>query len=245
LVPTLALQMEDYMKAVVAPAYSMTECNPISSNPRYGVRKLKSVGQTVAPDIVLLKPFPSTSQVTSPGEGGEVAVKGACVMKGYEMRPHMAEDPNIKTFTEGFMRSGDNGWMDEEGYLYLVGRLKELINRSGEKMSPFEVEDAVRMHDAVRDCLCFAAPHEFLGEVVGVVVTVNDGKELTIQNLNQWLLDRNALAKMWCPEILVRMTDIPKGPTGKPTRIDLANKLGVRMLTGEPGEIRELDHPGL
>jgi len=242
LVPSLALQIEDYIKAVVAPAYSMTESNPISSNPRYGIRKLKSVGRTVGPEMVLLEAHPSSTEVKKPGDEGEVALKGACVMKGYEMRPHMEQDPNMETFTDGFMRSGDKGWMDEDGYLYLVGRFKELINRSGEKISPFEVEDAVRKHDAVKDCLCFAAPHQLLGEAVGVVVTLKDGKQLPIGDLREWLLDRNGLASMWCPEVLVRMPDIPKGPTGKPARINLAKRLELEMLTGA---IKELDHPGL
>lgn len=242
LVPSLALQMEEYMKAVVAPAYSMTESNPISSNPRYGVRKLKSVGKSVGPELVLLEAFPSTARITKPGEEGEVAVKGACVMKGYEMRPHMDKDPNEETFSDGFMRSGDKGWMDEDGYLYLIGRFKELINRSGEKISPFEVEDAVRKHEAVKDCLCFAAPHQMLGEAVGVVVTLNDGKELKIGDLKEWLLDRNGLASMWCPEVLVRMPAIPKGPTGKPARINLAKRLELETLTGT---LKDIDHPGL
>merc|ERR1711976_379069 len=119
-----------------------------------------------------------TERVTKPGEEGEVAVKGACVMKGYEMRPHMDKDPNIETFTDGFMRSG-------------------------EKISPFEVEDAVRKHDAVKDCLCFAAPHKMLGEAVGVVITLEDGKTTDIGELREWLLNRNGLQSIWCPEVLV------------------------------------------
>merc|ERR1719222_387053 len=147
----------------------MTEANPICSNPRYGVRKLKSVGQQVGPEVEILAGYPDNKKM-GPGEEGEVCVKGACVMKGYEMRPHMDKDPNEEAFTDGFMRSGDKGWMDADGFLYLIGRFKELINRSGEKISPFEVEDAVRKHESIKDCLCFAAPHAMLGEAVGVVV---------------------------------------------------------------------------
>jgi len=242
LLPSLAEQMEDYIKAVVAPAYSMTESNPIASNPRYGVRKLKSVGPTVGPELVLLEGYPSTAKVTKPGDEGEVAMKGSCVMKGYEMRPHMEKDPNIETFTDGFMRSGDKGWMDEDGYLYLIGRFKELINRSGEKISPFEVEDAVRKHDAVEDCLCFAAPHKLLGEAVGIVITLNNGTKLPIGDLREWLLNRNGLQSIWCPEVVVTMPAIPKGPTGKPARINLAKRLEIETLTGE---LKEFDHPGL
>jgi len=243
LVPSLAIQMEEYLKAIVAPAYSMTESNPIASNPRHGVRKLKSVGPTVGPELVLLQGYPSTAKITKAGEEGEVSLKGECVMKGYEMRPHMEQDPNIEAFTDGFMRSGDKGWLDEDGYLYLIGRFKELINRAGEKISPFEVEDAVRKHDAVKDCLCFTAPHQMLGEAVGVVITLKDDeKKLTIGDLKEWLLARGSLQSIWCPEVLVTMPNIPKGPTGKPARINLAKKLGIDILTGE---LKELTHADL
>lgn len=241
LVPSLAVQMEETIGAIVMPAYSMTESNPISSNPRYGVRKLKSVGPTVGPSMKLFEGWPSTTEVAV-GQEGEVAVSGACVMKGYEMRDHMDKDPNIETFTEGYMRSGDKGWVDEDGYLYLIGRFKELINRAGEKVSPFIVEDAVRRHESVKDVLCFSAPHELLGEAVGVVCTVEEGKELTLAGLREWLMGRGILQAQWCPEVLCTMPAIPKGPTGKPARINLAKRLELEKLTGE---LKEFEHPGL
>ncbi|CAE7365786.1 unnamed protein product [Symbiodinium natans] len=155
LLPSLAEQMEEFFKATVLPAYSMTEANPLCSNPRYGVRKLKSVGPAVGPEVAVMEGWPGNKRM-GPGEEGEVCVRGPCVMKGYEMRPHMDKDPNEEAFTDGYMRSGDKGWVDEDGYLYLIGRFKELINRAGEKISPFEVEDAVRRHADVSDVLCFA-----------------------------------------------------------------------------------------
>merc|ERR1719362_1182044 len=178
----------------------MTEANPLTSNPRFGVRKLKSVGPTVRPDMVIMAGFPS-NDLMKPGEEGEVCVRGASVMKGYEMRPHMDKDPNEETFTDGFMRSGDKGWVDADGYLYLIGRFKELINRAGEKISPVEVEDAIRKHEAVKDVLCFSCPHEVLGESVGVVVVLKEGKTLKLFDLRQWLVSNKALQDKWCPEL--------------------------------------------
>jgi len=241
LLPSLALQMEENLKATVLPAYSMTEANPLCSNPRYGVRKLKSVGPTVGPELVIMAGWPDNTKM-KPGEEGEVCVKGASVMKGYEMRPHMDKDPNIETFTDGYMRSGDKGWVDEDGYLYLIGRFKELINRAGEKISPFEVEDGLRKHEAVKDVLCFSCPHEVLGEAVGVVVVLNEGKTVKLFELRQWLMSRKILQDKWCPEVLVVMPDLPKGATGKPARINLAKKLGLTPLDGN---LREITHPGL
>jgi len=241
LLPSLAEQMEDYIKATVMPAYSMTEANPICSNPRLGVRKLKSVGPTVGPELVVMAGYPDNT-IMKPGEEGEVCVKGACVMKGYEMRPHMEQDPNIESFTDGFMRSGDKGWMDEDGYLYLIGRFKELINRAGEKVSPFEVEDAIRKHEAVKDVLCFSCPHTVLGEVVGVVIVLNEGQELLLFDLRQWLIKQKVLQDKWCPEVMVTMPELPKGATGKPARINLAKRLDIGQLDGS---LKEFKHPGL
>jgi len=241
LLPSLAEQMEDQLKATVMPAYSMTEANPLCSNPRHGVRKLKSVGPTVGPELVIMAGWPDSKRM-APGEEGEVCVKGATVMKGYEMRPHMEKDPNIESFTDGFMRSGDKGWIDEDGYLYLIGRFKELINRAGEKISPFEVEDAIRKHEVVKDVLCFSCSHEMLGETVGVVVVLNEGATLKLFDLRQWLMGRKVLQDKWCPEVLVIMPELPKGPTGKPARINLAKKLDVGTLDGT---LKEVTHPGL
>lgn len=241
LLPSLAEQMEEFFKATVLPAYSMTEANPLCSNPRYSVRKLKSVGPAVGPELAILAAWPSDTRM-GPGEEGEVCVKGATVMKGYEMRPHMDKDPNLEAFTDGFMRSGDKGWIDEDGYLYLIGRFKELINRAGEKVSPFEVEDAVRKHPDVSDVLCFSCPHVVLGEAVGIVVVPKDGKKVKLFDLKQWLMKEKVLQDKWTPEVLVIMKELPKGSTGKPARINLAKRLGIGELDGN---MKEMEHPGL
>merc|ERR1719420_2866042 len=104
------------------------------------------------------------------GEEGEICVKMGPVTSGYEFRSHMDADPNIEAFGDGWLRTGDKGWMDTDGYLYLSGRFKEIINRAGEKISPFEVEDIFRQHPGVSDLIAFAAPEKELGEVVGLVV---------------------------------------------------------------------------
>mmetsp|Transcript_23535 Transcript_23535/g.42454 ORF Transcript_23535/g.42454 Transcript_23535/m.42454 type:complete len:581 (-) Transcript_23535:130-1872(-) len=241
LLPSLAEQMEEFFKATVLPAYSMTEANPLCSNPRFGVRKLKSVGPTVGPELAVMAAWPSDKRM-GPGEEGEVCVRGPTVMCGYEMRPHMDKDPNAEAFTDGFMRSGDKGWVDEEGYLYLIGRFKELINRAGEKVSPFEVEDAVRKHADVQDVLCFSCPHTVFGEAVGVVVVPKEGKTVKLFGLRQWLTKEKVLQDKWCPEVLAIMKELPKGSTGKPARINLATKLGLSELDGN---LKEFEHPGL
>eukprot|EP00438_Fugacium_kawagutii_P013208 Skav218442 [mRNA] locus=scaffold905:29820:39478:+ [translate_table: standard] len=157
------------------------------------------------------------------------------------MRPHMDKDPNAEAFTDGYMRSGDKGWVDEDGYLYLIGRFKELINRAGEKISPFEVEDAIRRHADVEDVLGFSCPHSVLGEAVGVVVIPKDGKTVKLFDLRQWLMKEKVLQDKWCPEVLVTMKELPKGATGKPARVNLAKRLELDQLDGN---LKEFSHPG-
>ena len=107
------------------------------------------------------------------GQEGHVCVKGDCVTSGYEWRDHMTEDPNLSAFTsEGWLCTGDKGWLDADGYLHLSGRFKEIINRGGEKLSPFQVEDELLRHPDVKNAIAFAMPHLLLTEVVGVAVVL-------------------------------------------------------------------------
>eukprot|EP00913_Durusdinium_trenchii_P019377 g18216.t1 len=213
--------------------YILEKLHPVKL---YGVRKLKSVGPAVGPELAVMEAWPSNKRV-GVGEEGEVCVKGPCVMKGYEMRPHMDKDPNAEAFTDGYMRSGDKGWMDEDGYLYLIGRFKELINRAGEKISPFEVEDAIRRHADVSDVLCFSCPHSMLGEAVGAVIIPKASKTVKLFDLRQWLMKDKVLQDKWCPEVLVTMKELPKGATGKPARVNLAKKLEIAELDGNLKEV--------
>merc|ERR1712137_184106 len=146
-------------EVAVVPTYAMTESMPITSNPRFGARKLRSVGPQAGPNMRIMNGFPDSTFLPV-GEEGEVVVKEGPVTKGYEKREHMDQDPNIEAFGDGWLRTGDKGWVDTDGYLYLSGRFKEIINRAGEKISPFEIEDALRKHDAVQDLIAFAVPHE-------------------------------------------------------------------------------------
>ncbi|CAE7023619.1 AAE3 [Symbiodinium sp. KB8] len=240
LVPTVAAAMEEVLKVHVMPTYAMTESMPIASNPRCGKRKLRSVGMKAGPNMGIMNGHPDGTFLNV-GEEGEVVVKGGPVTSGYEFREHMDANPNIEAFSEGWLRTGDKGWLDADGYLYLSGRFKEIINRAGEKISPFEVEDAMRANDAFKDCIAFAVPHKSLGEVVGIAAVLKDGKSLTIKELRSWCNKCDKLQAKWIPEMLVTMPTIPKGPTGKPARINLAKKLDLDPLEGVP---KDLDHPG-
>lgn len=240
LVPSVAEEMEKVLEVAVMPTYAMTESMPICSNPRFGVRKLRSVGPKAGPNMAIMAGHPDCSFLPV-GEEGEVVVKEGPVTSGYEFRDHMDCNPNVEGFGEGWLRTGDKGWLDADGYLYLSGRFKEIINRAGEKISPFEVEDVIRQHPCLKDGIAFAVPHTSLGEVVGIAGVLKDGQKLSIKELRGWCLEGGKLQAKWVPEFLVTMPMIPKGPTGKPARINLARRLDLQPLEGIA---KDMAHPG-
>jgi acyl carrier protein len=140
-------------------------------------------------------------------------------MKGYENNP----DANKKAFSSGWFRTGDLGYIDEEGYLYISGRLKEIINRGGQKVSPREIDDLLLEHHGVLQAVTFSVPHSRLGEAIAVAVVADKKKKVTEKELRQYVADRLAPYKI--PQQIVFLDSIPKGPTGKVQRIGLAEKL--------------------
>lgn len=240
LLPSVADSMEKVLEVSVMPTYAMTESMPICSNPRYGARKLRSVGPRGGPLLQVMNGYPDNTKLDD-GQEGEICVKCGPVTSGYEFREHMDADPNIEAFGDGWLRTGDKGWLDCDGYLYLSGRFKEIINRAGEKISPFEIEEALRKHEGIKDIIAFSVPHESTGETVGVVVVCNEGTKVTLRELRTWANKQETLQTKWLPEQLVLMPAIPKGPTGKPMRINLSKKLGLEPISTVP---REMEHDG-
>ena len=155
------------------------------------------------------------------GTVGEVAIRGPNVTPGYEAN----SEANAKAFTHGWFRTGDQGLLDSEGYLRLTGRLKELINRGGEKVSPLEVDEVLMDHPAVAQVVTFGMPHQKLGEDVAAAVVLREGHSATERDLRDFAATR--LADFKVPRRVVILTEIPKGATGKLQRIGLAAKLGL------------------
>ena len=155
------------------------------------------------------------------GEIGEVVIRGANVTSGY--RSNAAA--NAEAFTNGWFRTGDQGVIDEDGYLRLTGRLKEIINRGGEKISPREVDEILLDHDAVAEVVTFAVPHAKLGEDVAAAVVLTEGAEISESDLRAFVADR--LVDFKVPRKVLFLEEIPKGATGKLQRIGLAEKLGL------------------
>ena len=142
-------------------------------------------------------------------------------MSGYENNP----DANARAFAAGWFRTGDQAVMDSEGYVTITGRLKEIINRGGEKIAPLEVDDVLMDHPAVSQAVTFAMPHASLGEDVAAAIVLRDGADAGRREIRDFAATRLAAFKV--PRQIVVLDEIPKGATGKLQRIGLAEKLGL------------------
>ena len=212
-------QLEAVFGCPLVESYGMTEAShQMASNPLAGPRKPGSVGQAAGPEVAIMD---DDGTILPQGEIGEVVIRGPNVTAGYEANP----DANAKAFTHGWFRTGDQGAFDAEGFLTLTGRLKELINRGGEKVSPLEVDGVLSAHPAVAQALTFAMPHAKLGEEVAAAVVLREGAACTERELRDFAAQQ--LADFKVPRKVVFLPEIPKGATGKLMRIGLAEKLGL------------------
>ena len=163
----------------------------------------------------------ASGTLLAPGATGEIVIRGPNVTAGYDNNPAA----NAEAFAGGWFRTGDQGVIDADGYLSLTGRLKEIINRGGEKISPREIDEILMDHPAVAQVVCFGMPHAKLGEDVAAVVVLRDGGQADERALQAFVAARAADFKV--PRKILFMDEIPKGATGKLQRIGLAAKLGL------------------
>jgi acyl-CoA synthetase (AMP-forming)/AMP-acid ligase II len=218
--PQVLHQLEETFHAPVIEAYGMTEAshqmtsNPLPPRPH----KPGTVGVPFGLDVAIMD---DKGTRLPKGAVGEIVIRGVNVIAGYENNPKA----NAENFTHGWFRTGDQGVQDEDGYLTIKGRLKEIINRGGEKVSPREVDDVLMDHPAVQQVVTFALPHPKLGEEVAAAVVLRAGALATEQDLKAFASGR--LANFKVPRKIVILDEIPKGPTGKLQRIGLAEKLGL------------------
>jgi acyl-CoA synthetase (AMP-forming)/AMP-acid ligase II len=218
--PQVIAELEAVFNAPLIESYGMTEAShQMASNPLPpAVRKPGTVGRAAGPEVAIMD---ESGSLLPPGGTGEIVIRGPNVTRGYENNPKA----NGEAFTLGWFRTGDQGTMDADGYLSITGRLKEIINRGGEKISPREVDEVLMDHPAVAQVVTFAIPHAKLGEDVGAVVVLKEGKTATDRELRDFLATR--LADYKVPRKILFMDEIPKGATGKLQRIGLAAKLGL------------------
>jgi len=213
LAPQTMADIEERFGVPILEAYGMTEAaHQMASNPLPpGARKAGSVGVGTAVEIAILdeigKQLPSDTV-------GEVSIKGPNVFGGYEGNA----EANAESFSNGWFRTGDQGYLDADGYLALVGRLKELINRGGEKISPREIDETLLTHPAVAEAVCFGIADRVYGEGVAAAVVLNG--DATESDLMAHC--RSSLADFKCPTTIYIIDSIPRTATGKIQRRNVA-----------------------
>ena len=212
--------LEEAFDAPVLEAYAMTEAahqmcsNPLPPAPR----KPGMVGPAAGPEVAIMN---SGGKVLPAGAEGEIVIRGPNVMHGYLANP--AADATA--FHGSWFRTGDLGFLDADGYVKVTGRLKEIINRGGEKIAPLEVDEVLLDHPDVAQACTFALPHERLGEDVAAAVVLVGDRKGDERSLRAFAAQR--LADYKVPRVIVFVEEIPKGPTGKIQRIGLAGALGL------------------
>jgi acyl-CoA synthetase (AMP-forming)/AMP-acid ligase II len=218
--PQLMTELEATFRCPVIESYGMTEAahqmasNPLPPRPR----KAGSVGLAAGPEAAIMGP---DGALLAADAVGEIVIRGENVTPGYENNP----TANVDAFAHGWFHTGDQGTMDADGYIRITGRLKEIINRGGEKVSPREVDEVLMDHPAVAQVVTFALPHDKLGEEVAAAVVLREGTAASEREIRDFAQTR--LADFKVPRKVVFLDEIPKGATGKLQRIGLAAKLGL------------------
>ncbi len=213
-------QLEKAFGCPVIEAYAMTEnAHQMTSNQLPpGQRKPGLVGCAAGPEVAVMAP---DGRLLPSGSEGEIVTRGPNVTAGYENNAKA----NAEAFAHGWFHTGDQGVMDADGFLKITGRLKEIINRGGEKVAPMEVDEALMDHPAVLQAVTFAVPHDKLGEEVAAAIVLREGQNTSERELQDFA--NRKLAAFKVPRRIVIVAEIPKGATGKLQRIGLAQKLGL------------------
>ena len=221
--------LEELFSVPVVEAYGLTESAAhITSNPLPPrERKAGSVGLALGSAQVAV--MDEAGGLLPPTKTGEIVLRGATVMHGYENDP----TTNERTFANGWFRTGDQGFLDDSGYLFITGRLKEIINRGGQKIAPREIEEALIGHPAVADVAAFAIPHPRLGEDIAAAVVLHDNARVSHNEIRNFA--RARLVSFKVPSRFVFVGAIPRGATGKVQRLDLAERLGLLGLENAGG----------
>lgn len=236
LLPSLACQLRDTfsttsVECTILPSYGMTECMPISTPPLdYRLEKTGTSGVSVGPEISILD---GRDEPVELGTVGRISVRGPPVFGGY-LKANNVIDHSCFT-PSGWFDTGDMGYMDADGYLYITGRSKEVINRGGELISPFGVEEAVMaaaampgspIYERVSKALAFSVTHDVLQEVVGIaVVTPEGGRRACLRDIQESV--RSALNQVKIPVLVVFMDGGLPTNNNKILRIKLADRLGL------------------
>ncbi len=227
--PATLIALESAMDAPVIESYGMTEASHQMASNKLppGIRKPGSVGVPAGAEIVIMN---DVGSILSQGAVGEIVIRGPGVMTGYGG----GHDVNAAAFIDEWFRTGDLGRFDEDGYLHVAGRLKEIVNRGGEKISPRELDDALLEHPDVAEAVAFGVPHPSLGEDMMAAVVRKSGSLIDERTLRRFLIGKLSGPKV--PSSIIFVDTIPKGATGKIQRSKLHERLA-------PARIRKFEPP--
>jgi long-chain acyl-CoA synthetase len=220
--PSLHHTFEEKFGISIVETMGLTEtAAPVFSNPMDPkLRKYGSPGQAVGNTAKIID---EKGDELPRGEQGEIMIKGDNVMKGYYKAPDITE----KTLgSDGWLHTGDLGYMDEDGFVFVTGRIKELIIKGGENIAPKEIDEALYQHKAVLDAAAVGIPDDTYGEEIMACVTLQPGSSVTEEALLEHCLE--LLGKFKTPKTIKLMDELPKGPSGKIQRLklpDLVQKL--------------------
>ncbi|MCL4107700.1 UNVERIFIED_CONTAM: hypothetical protein GTU68_022161 [Idotea baltica] len=223
--PQVMTALADTFGAPVIEGYGMTEAthqmasNPLPPRPQ----KPGAVGIEAGPKVRIA--HEAEDRLLPDDATGEIVISGANVTPGYESNPEANEKNFFMAEGARWFRTGDQGAFDEDRYLHLTGRLKEIINRGGEKVSPLEIDAVLLDHPEVAQVVTFALPHPKLGEEVAAAVVLTEGGTADDRAIRDFASTR--LADFKVPRQVIILDEIPKGATGKMVRIGLAEMLGL------------------
>jgi len=217
---TLNVKIENDWQAalgeVIHQGYGLTECSPFAAYNHDFAHQVGSVGSPI--ENVEMEIFDPDNQRMKPGELGEIVIKGPNVMQGYYNKP----EETAQTIWDGWLRSGDIGFRDEQGYFFIVDRVKDMINVAGFKVWPREVEEALYHHPKVREVAVIGEPDEDRGESVKAVIVLQEGIDLSEDEIIAYCAERMAAYKV--PKSVEFVTSLPKNAAGKILKKDLRNK---------------------
>ena len=218
--PAIFNDLNEVFSCPVIEAYGMTEAtHQMTSNPLPPKQqKAGFVGLPAGPEVCIMN---ENGDVLKQGDEGEVCIKGENVTVGYDNN----EEANKTSFTNGWFRTGDQGYFDNEGYLKISGRLKEIINKGGEKISPLEVDNVLMDHPLIDQAVCFGYEDKMLGENIASAIIIKNGEICSENDVLEYAKEK--LAKFKIPKKIFFVEEIPKGATGKLQRNVLAKKFGL------------------
>ena len=203
-------KFEEIASCKLVEGYGLSETSPVATvNPPFGKVKSGSIGQPLPGTRIDIVSIEDGESFMPLGEKGEICISGPQVMQGYWNKP----EANAHDLRGGIFHTGDVGYMDEDGFTFIVDRLKEMIIAGGYKIYPRNVEEAIYLNDKILEAAVIGVPDEYRGQTVKACVVLKPGQKITLEELNEGLTSH--LSKIELPKQMQLYDELPKSPIGK------------------------------